>query len=181
MEWLRKISVFCRNLATQLKPSDLAWQGMRRGLWGVTGFYLLWLLVIMVVPNFWFGKLVGYSVIVLASLLISALIAFVIKLVNSLPSKVKNTLLIVTPLLTFIFLPAAGLTGGIILLISMMLSVSFLAGACAVILKKGRASWQSRKVISALAIGLALLVSVNYLLLSEKASLNPELDNYQLA
>ncbi|NES23010.1 MAG: MFS transporter [Symploca sp. SIO3E6] len=32
-----------------------------------------------------------------------------------------------------------------------------------------------------MAIGLALLVSVNYLLLSEKASLNPELDNYQLA
>ncbi|NER23560.1 MAG: hypothetical protein F6J96_23225 [Symploca sp. SIO1C2] len=181
MEWLRKISVFCRNIATKLKPSDVGWQGMIRGLWGVTGFYLLWLLLVMVVPNFWFGKLVGYSVIVLASLLISTVIALVIKLVNCFPEKVKNTLLLVTPFFTIVFLPAAGPIGGTILLISMMLSVSFLAGSCTVIAKKGRASWQSGKVISALVIGLVLLVSVNYLLFSEKASLNPELDNYQLA
>ncbi|NEP62233.1 MAG: hypothetical protein F6K31_35735, partial [Symploca sp. SIO2G7] len=181
MKWLSKISAFCRNIVTKLTPSDIAWQGVRRGFWGVTGFYLLWFLFVMVVPDFWFGKLVAYLMIVLVLLLISTLIALVIKLVNWFPSKVKNTLLLVTPLFTFVFLPAAGLTGGTILLISMMLSVSFLAGACAVILKKGRASWQSGKVISALVIGLAVLVSINYVLLSEKESLNPELDNYQLA
>ncbi|MEL7509376.1 MAG: hypothetical protein AAFN42_18750 [Cyanobacteria bacterium J06554_1] len=180
MKWHRNVSVFCRNLATKLKPSNVAWRGVVAGIWGITFFYLLWFLLAIVIPNFWFGKLLGSLVFVLGPFLLGTSIALVIKLVNYLPANVKNTFLIIAPFFISIFLPIAGTTGSAILLISMMLSVSLLAGVCAVILKKGSESWRSANVISTLAIGLTILISVNYALFSEKASLNPELDNYQL-
>ncbi|MEM1254715.1 MAG: hypothetical protein AAGI69_19950 [Cyanobacteria bacterium P01_H01_bin.21] len=181
MKWLRKALAYCKKITASLKPSDVAWRGVEAGLWGVTGFYLLRYLLIMVIPNFWFGKLVAYLMIASATLLIGALVAFGVKTVNCLPSRVKNTLLIVAPFFIFVFLPNVEPKSGAILLISMMLSVFFLAGTCSVILKKGYESFWSRKVISALLVGLTIFFSLNYALFSAKESLNPELDNYQLA
>jgi dienelactone hydrolase len=176
----QRLSMRFRQLRTALAPSEAAWRGAAAALWILVALIALAVLVTDVLPDFSFGKLAGFLIPVTTLLLIGLLIRLVLWLFSLLPRRYRASLFLLLPLFLLLLFRGAGPKGTGIVAVALLLITAMLGGGVAVLRREGFRPRERAVTLTALGIGLTLLIVGLVVLMRPGEPPNPALADFRL-
>lgn len=167
------------QLATALKPSDLAWRGATTALVLVAALVLAGAFANYVLQDFAVEKVAAFAVWTMALLAAGALGLLVLAWIQRLPRRFRWSLFLFAPLVVLFLAPHNGWQGIAVPAILLLLA-SLIGGSVDVLLRSGRPWKQQWLAVTALAAGVVAFAIGLYAVFGDKEPANPLLMEYRL-
>ena len=178
--WWVRFSSKLRRGAAAIVPSETAWRGAAVALWFLVALIVLSVLATEVLPDFTFGNLAGFAIAVGTLLLAGLLLRLVLWLFSRLSPRYRASLFLLLPLLLLLLLPGGGPKGAGILLVVLTVITATIGGGIAVRWHDGFWPREQKVKLTALGLGLAVLLVGLVALVRTGEPPNPALTEFHL-
>ena len=178
--WWVRFSSKVRRGAAAIVPSRTAWRGAQVALWILVALVVLSVLATEVLLDFSFGNLAGFAIAVGTLLLAGLLLRLVLWLFSRLSPRYRASLFLLLPLLVLLLAPGGGPKGAGILLAVLTVITATIGGGIAVLWLNGFRPREQKVTLTALGLGLALLLVGLVALVKTGEPPNPTLTEFHL-
>ena len=146
-----------RRFFAGLKPPEVAWIGASRVLYSLAAILALAAIWHFALVDFTWGRAAALAVMLTLLFLLGLLARGIWALLAALPGVYRNALLLTSPLLIFLLMPAAGTKGSVLLVLGLALGGGLVGGVMLLLRRRGRGRLRRWRMALSLGLGVGIV------------------------